>query len=113
MVDGIYTYSVIATDGNGHYSRPEFLTVSVGTVGVEELNVNEFGIYPNPVNNTLNINGGNVDYSYMMFNGMGQMVANGKAQGIEQINVNDMAKGVYFLRITTGTQVRVEKIVVE
>ena len=62
---------------------------------------------------TLNIDGGNAEYSYMMFNGMGQMVANGKAQGTEQINVSDMAKGVYFLRITTGTQVRVEKVVVE
>ena len=111
--DGVYTYSVVATNGNGLYSTPEFLTVSVGTVGVEEQDVNEFGIYPNPVSSTLNINGGNAEYSYMMFNGMGQMVASGKAQGAEQINVNDMTKGVYFLRITTGTQVRVEKVVVE
>ena len=111
--DGVYTYSVVATNGNGLYSTPEFLTVSVGTVGVEEQDVNEFGIYPNPVSSTLNINGGNAEYSYMMFNGMGQMVASGKAQGTEQINVNDMTKGVYFLRITTGTQVRVEKVVVE
>ena len=111
--DGIYTYSIVATDGNGLYSTPEFLTVNVGIVGIEETNVNEFDIYPNPVNNTLNINGGNTEYNYMMYNGMGQMVANGKAQGTEQINVNDMAKGIYFLRITTGTQVRVEKIVVE
>ena len=111
--DGIYTYSIVATDGNGLYSTPEFLTVNVGIVGIEETNVNEFDIYPNPVNSTLNINGGNTEYNYMMYNGMGQMVANGKAQGTEQINVNDMAKGIYFLRITTGTQVRVEKIVVE
>ena len=111
--DGIYTYSIVATDGNGLYSTPEFLTVNVGIVGIEEMNVNEFDIYPNPVNSTLNINGGNTEYNYMMYNGMGQMVANGKAQGTEQINVNDMAKGIYFLRITTGTQVRVEKIVVE
>jgi len=111
--DGVYTYSVVATNGNGLYSTPEFLTVSVGTVGIEETNVNEFSIYPNPVNSTLNINGGNTEYSYVMFNGMGQMVANGNAQGNEQIDVNDMAKGVYFLRITTGTQVRVEKVVVE
>ncbi len=111
--DGIYTYSVIATDGNGHYSAPAFVTVNVGTVGVEEMNVKEFGIYPNPANNTLNINGGNTEFSYVLFNGMGQMVANGKAQGSEQVNVSDMAKGIYYLRITTGTQMRVEKVVVE
>ena len=111
--DGVYSYSVVATNGSGLYSTPEFVAVSVGTVGIEEDNVNDFNIYPNPVNSTLTINGGNAEYSYAMFNGMGQMVANGKAQGTEQINVSDMAKGVYFLRLTTGTQVRIEKVVVE
>ena len=73
----------------------------------------EFAIYPNPVNNTLFINGGNAVYSYEMYNGMGQKVASGNATGNTQINVNDMMKGVYFLRLTTGTQVRVEKVVVK
>jgi len=41
------------------------------------------------------------------------MVANGNAKGTEQINVNGMAKGVYFLHLTTGTQVLVEKVVVK
>ena len=61
----------------------------------------------------LTIDGGNAEYSYALYNGMGQIVANGNAQGIEHVNVSDMAKGVYFLRLTTGTQVRVEKVVVE
>ena len=59
------------------------------------------------------INGGNAEYSYEMYNGMGQKVASGNATGNTQISVNDMMKGVYFLRLTTGTQVRVEKVVVE
>jgi hypothetical protein len=59
------------------------------------------------------INGGNAEYSYVMYNGMGQKVASGNATGNTQINVNDMMKGVYFLRLTSGTQVRVEKVVVE
>ena len=41
------------------------------------------------------------------------MMANGTVRGSQQINVESMAKGVYFLRITTGTQVRVEKVVVK
>ena len=110
--DGVYTYSVVATNGEGLYSAPRYVTVNVGTVDVEEMDIQSFGIYPNPANNTLNISG-EAEYSYVMFNGMGQMVANGNGQGLSQINVSDMAKGVYFLRITTGTQVRVEKVVVE
>ena len=111
--DGIYTYSVIATDGNGHSSSPKFVTVSVGTVGVEETVLESVSIYPNPVSNTLFVNCGNTEFSYEMYNGMGQKVANGIATGNAQISVNDMNKGVYFLRLTSGTQVRMEKVVVE
>ena len=108
--DGVYTYCVVAeyTDG---VSVPECVIVEFFDAISE--NEVEFSIYPNPVNCTLTINGGAAEYSYAMFNGMGQMVANGKAQGTEQINVSEMTKGVYFLRLTTGTQVRIEKVVVE
>ena len=48
-----------------------------------------------------------------MYNGMGQKVAGGQAQGIEQINVESLTKGIYFLRLTNGSQVHVEKVVVK
>ena len=111
--DGIYTYSVIATDGNGHSSSPEFVIVSVGTVGIEESSLESVSIYPNPVNNTLFVNCGNAEFNYEMYNGMGQKVANGTAMGNAQISVSGMSKGVYFLRLTSGTQIRMEKVVVE
>ncbi len=111
--DGVYTYSVVATDGNGRYSAPEYVSVSIGTVGVEESTLESVSIYPNPVNSMLTIDGGSAEYSYALYNGMGQIVANGKTQGVERVNISDLAKGVYFLRLTTGTQVRVEKVVVE
>ena len=108
--DGIYTYCVVAeyTDG---LSVPECVIVEF-LDDIDEIET-EFAIYPNPVNNTLFINGGNALYSYEMYNSMGQKVANGNATGNTQINVNDMTKGVYFLRLTSGTQVRIEKVVVE
>ena len=111
--DGVYTYSIVATDGEGHFSSPVFVTVSVGTVGIEENSLESVSIYPNPVNGTLYVNGGNAEFTYEMFNGMGQMVAKGNANGNVQINASGMAKGVYFLRLTSGSEVRMERIVVE
>ena len=108
--DGFYTYCVVAEYADG-FSVPECVIVEFFDT-IDEVET-EFAIYPNPVNNTLFINGGNAEYSYEMYNGMGQKVASGNAMGNTQINVNDMMKGVYFLRLTTGTQVRVEKVVVE
>ncbi len=108
--DGFYTYCVVAEYADG-FSVPECVIVEFFDA-IDEVET-EFAIYPNPVNNTLFINGGNAEYSYEMYNGMGQKVASGNATGNTQISVNDMMKGVYFLRLTTGTQVRVEKVVVE
>ncbi len=105
-----YTYCVIAEYADGT-SIPECIVVKA-ELSIDETEA-EFAIYPNPVNNTLYINGGNAKFNYEMYNGMGQRVASGNATGNTQISVNDMMKGVYFLRITTGTQVRVEKVVVE
>jgi hypothetical protein len=107
---GICTYCVVAVYADGN-SVPECVIVEFYDV-VEPAEA-EFAIYPNPVNNTLYIDGGNAQYSYEMYNGMGQKVAVGNANGNTQISVNGMAKGVYFLRLTSGTQVRVEKVVVE
>ena len=108
--DSFITYCVVAKYADG-VSVPECVIVDF-LDAIDETET-EFAIYPNPVNNTLFINSGNAEYSYEMYNGMGQKVAEGNATGNTQINVNDMMKGVYFLRLTTGTQVRVEKVVVE
>ena len=61
----------------------------------------------------MNISGYESEYSYAMYNSLGQMMASGTVRGSQQIDVDGMAKGVYFLRLTTGTQVRIEKVVVK
>ena len=105
-----YTYCIIAEYADGS-SIPECVMVK-SELGIDEYET-EFAIYPNPVNNTLYINGGNAEYSYAMYNSMGQVVANGNAKGTDQISVEGMTKGIYFLHITSGTQVLVEKVVVK
>ena len=109
-VEMVYTYCVVA-EMNGNFSVPSCIQIEF-LDDVEENEV-EFAIYPNPVNGTLYVNGGSAEYTYEMYNGMGQKVAEGKASGNTQINVSDMAQGVYFLRLTSGTQIRMEKVVVE
>ena len=110
FTENFYTYCVIAEYSEG-VSAPECIVVK-SELGVEESET-EFTVYPNPVNNILFINGGNAEYSYEMYNGIGQMVTKGIAKGTEQISVDGMTKGVYFLRLTSGTQVHMEKVVVK
>ena len=106
----VYTYCIIAEYADGQ-STPECV-VAKAELGVDE-SATAFSIYPNPVSGTLYINGGNAEYTYTMYNGMGQVVATGNAKGAEQISVDGMTEGVYFLRLTSGTQVHIEKVVVK
>jgi len=73
----------------------------------------DFQVYPNPSNTVLNIIGDNVEYSYTLFNSLGQAVTSGTACGIEQINVASMEKGVYFLHLISGSKASVQKVVVK
>ena len=104
-----YTYCVVA-EYEDCSSAPECVIADL--TEVEEL-VAEFSVYPNPVNDMLHISFGNDEFGYTMYNGMGQMVANGTANGNHEINVQSLQKGVYFLRLTAGTQTRIEKVVVK
>ena len=105
-----YTYCVVA-EYEGGISYPECVQVEF-LDGLEE-NEKPIAVYPNPTSNLLNVNIEDTDFRYIQFNGMGQAVAEGDAHGMAQINVEGIAKGVYFLRITSGTQARVIKVVVE
>ena len=104
-----YTYCVIA-EYEGGRSVPECVTADLTSL---DENNGTFALYPNPANSILYINGGDSEFTYVMYNGMGQVVANGKAQGTEQISVESLTKGVYFIRLTNGTQVHMEKVVVK
>ena len=105
-----YSYCVVAEYADG-FSLPDCVQVEF-LDGLEE-SVETFSVYPNPANNLLNINAGNTEFAYVLFNGMGQTVAQGDAHGNVQVSVEDLAKGVYFLRITSNQQMRVEKVIVE
>lgn len=104
-----YTYCVIA-EYEGGRSVPECVTADLTSL---DENDGTFALYPNPANSILYINGGDSEFTYVMYNGMGQVVANGKAQGTEQISVESLATGVYFIRLTNGTQVHMEKVIVK
>ena len=103
-----YTYCIIA-EYDGGQSVPECITADLTSL---DENDGTFALYPNPANSILYINGGDTEFTYVMYNGLGQVVANGKAQGTEQISVESLTKGVYFIRLTNGTQVHMEKVVV-
>lgn len=64
--------------------------------GVDENLVASFEVYPNPMNNTLYINGDVKDVT--IFNAVGQQVL--FVENANEINVEDLSEGLYFVRIS-------------
>ena len=110
--EGVYKYTVFAQKDES-ISKPTSVMVEVMYDAIGDNQETNFKVYPNPTNGMLNIVAGDSDFEYTLFNGMGQEMTSGTAKGIQQVNVSNMAQGVYFLRLTSGAQVSTQKIVIK
>ena len=103
------TFKVVVTDSEGNSESGEII------VTIRDWSVTEDGfvpnVYPNPNNGkfTINVKG---EFSYKLFNSIGQQVMSGEGEGKTLIDASSLNQGVYFLQLTIdGT--RVEKVVIE
>ena len=108
---GTYLYSVTAIDAEHHTSLPAFVEVEVTTVGLDEP-ANEVSIYPNPVDDMLHVDLGQ-PFDYVLFNAVGQIVAQGESGGEAQLRCGDLPQGLYYLQIATASAVVVRKVIVK
>ncbi|HVX00304.1 MAG TPA: T9SS type A sorting domain-containing protein [Candidatus Babeliaceae bacterium] len=108
--EGNYFLTVQLTDIAEPYSTTETFIVSKGDEGksvnnegiASHLNTNDIKIYPNPADN-------NITVSYpensgiekiLLFDVTGKLISTNKAQGNNAtINLEDLASGVYFIRL--------------
>lgn len=111
-MDGTFVYTVYAINEIGQMSLPVSTIITVIYDAASETEDAKISVYPNPANNVLNILSAD-NFEYRLVNSTGQEVATGAAQGVKQINVSNLSKGVYFLHLTTGAKSSTQKIVVE
>ena len=104
---GYIETSIVIVSDLGTQSIPVFIDETI-IVGVDENLAASFEVYPNPMNNTLYINGEVQDVT--IFNAVGQQVL--FVEKMNEINVADLSEGLYFVRISdkNGNSV-VKKIV--
>ncbi|MCW1963327.1 zinc-dependent metalloprotease [Chryseobacterium viscerum] len=93
----------VSAIGNVFYAVKQ-ATVS-GTMAVSEAksDVKSVKIYPNPVEDVLNVLNVSANSSYEIFNAPGQLVSNGNI-GDGKINVSTLVKGVYFITINNDKE---------
>lgn len=110
-------YSVIISDVNCSDTSTKKTVVFVGVT--ELLNVNSLQIYPNPSDGNFIIEGkmnSKENLQISIINILGKEILNLQIQNVnrifkKQISLNEMTDGIYFLRMKTGQQSIVRKIV--
>ena len=88
-------------------------TIEVGCqVGIDELNGLEVSIYPNPASElvTISLDG---TFNYTLTTIGGDVVLNGNGFNVEEISLDELAKGIYMINVYTDTQSTVIKLVKE
>jgi Concanavalin A-like lectin/glucanases superfamily/Peptide-N-glycosidase F, C terminal/Secretion system C-terminal sorting domain len=96
------------------YSDEPFVSVNDEALGENK----QIKVYPNPSKGNIFINSnqteGNINISVFDINGRILNSTMNKANGgIYEIDMNEQAKGIYFIRITTDQNTEVHKLVVE
>ena len=117
-VDSYGWYSVTVTDDSCDASDSIYIESPVNISDFVSLN-EQIYIYPNPNKGIFNIvvkTGEKTDLIIELMNIQGQIVYRNNVKGvltfIDEIDVSGLAKGIYYLRVNTGKQVKVEKVVV-
>ena len=104
-----YTYSVTAI-----YSGGESMPVNVLVDVITAVDENEirFSVYPNPADDVVYINVGDVEYDYFIYNNLGQQVIGGAADGSQRVDVSGLSEGLYVVKICESGTVTARRIVV-
>ncbi len=70
-----------------------------GGAGLNQETKNDFTIYPNPTNSILNIQSNNPIQKVSVYNYLGELVIQENDQALNQINVEQLNKGIYVIRM--------------
>lgn len=108
-----YGYSVTGVIANpANEAALGFAKVGAASASVTDFAKGTAVLYPNPVNNTLNINSGDTIDAVQIYNLMGQLVYNAKpAQNNATVNVSGLTSGVYIVTTTIAGKQTSERIV--
>ncbi len=119
-----FTVTLTATNENNGcvktLTKEDYIIVTIPGGMSDLVGLNEqIYIYPNPNKGIFNIvvkTGEKTDLIIELMNIQGQIVYRNNIKGvltfIDEIDVSEFAGGIYYLRVNTGKQVKVEKVVV-
>lgn len=85
-------------------------------LGISKNNLTEGIIFPNPASNYFIIQNGDNSSSeteYEVYNSLGQIQIRGIVKGQKQINTETLSSGVYFIKLSSGPQTEIKKLLIQ
>src|SRR5690554_8114747 len=70
-------------------------------VSTEEFNSLQLNVYPNPTNDVINIETDEQLSNYIIYDVSGRQIQNGNFENNNQINLQNVNNGTYFIKVTT------------
>ncbi len=111
--DGEYSITLKATDDNGSAETTKVDYIIIGSVSISDLSNDNISIYPNPTSNLVHIEtkspNSTIDVSIYASNGERILSQSGQ-QSIE-MDVTNIAQGVYILEVKEGDSVYQSKLI--
>lgn len=118
-VDGSITFKGTGTGDPVGYTFTNIkanhtIDVKFEPVSVEEENMNNISVFPNPNNGKFSVNLGENAQSYVLYDMSGRVVEEKALNGQSVVDFDmNIAAGTYFIKVINNDKVAVEKIVVE
>lgn len=116
---GDFNVKLVVTDGKTEVTQEFTIKVAVNNA-TNDFAISTISIYPNPSNGEFNLN---IDsktannYTVEVINAQGKMVYTSSLKGSntynEKINISQLAKGVYMVRIKSDNNVTVKRVIVQ
>lgn len=112
-IQGTSKYRYYFVDNNTQIKRDSIDVTYTNTLSAEENNI-DFSVYPNPVNDVLNISISENNTSISIFDIVGKNVSNmSLVNGKNSLNIENLNPGVYFYSIKrNGNIIETKKLIV-
>ena len=95
-------------------SKDYVISAYDGSLGNSSFDNANFAFYPNPVKNILNLSYNQEISSVEVFNLLGQKVNSNKINANSaQIDMSNLSKGAYMVKVTSNDQVKTIKVIKE
>jgi M6 family metalloprotease-like protein len=118
LAPGSHSY-VINKTGYAEYTGSAYISVSnlirninmIPTVGVNDGLFANMKVYPNPVNNQVNIDMAG-QYDIAIYNTIGKLLKSKSCNNTTSLDVNDFSEGIYFVKISKFGSESVHKFII-